>query len=120
MATNIWNFRSSRHIPGGGDVDLSGFEVVGRDGSLGVVDTASNEVSASYLVIDTGDWHPDHQVILPAYTIERVDTARRVVTVDRDRKEIAEAPDLTPEEMRAARSQDRLAGYYHGLYDTGL
>jgi hypothetical protein len=119
MATDIWNYRDSRHVPGG-DVDLSGFEVIGRDGAIGVVDRASNEVSASYLVVDTGDWHPHHQVILPAYTIERIDPARRVVTVDRTRQEITEAPDLTPADLRTARFQDRLSGYYHGLYDTGL
>ena len=40
--------------------------------------------------------------------------------VDRIRKEIEDAPDVTRAEMRAARFQDRLSGYYHGLYDTGL
>ena len=40
--------------------------------------------------------------------------------MDRIRKEIEDAPDVTRAEMRAARFQDRLSGYYHGLYDTGL
>jgi hypothetical protein len=116
---DIWDYRDSRHVPGG-DVDLSGFEVVGPDGAIGVVDKLTRDVSATYLVVDTGDWHPNHQVILPAYTIERVEAGARVVKVDRSREEIAQAPDLTPAEMRAARAMDQLTGYYHGLYDTGL
>ncbi|MDP9429305.1 MAG: PRC-barrel domain containing protein [Actinomycetota bacterium] len=103
-----------------GDVDLSGFEVMGRDGSIGIVDKATNKMSASYLVVDTGDWHPDHQVILPAATVERIDPEKRVLFVDRTRKEVEEAPDVTPEKIRTASFQDRLSGYYHGLYDTGL
>ena len=119
MPADVWNFRDFRAITAG-DVNLSGFEVVGRDGSIGVVDKASSQVSASYLVVDTGDWHPGHQVILPAGTVERIDPDKRVVVVDRTRKEIEDAPDLTRAEMRRARFQDRLSGYYHGLYDTGL
>ena len=119
MAKDIWNYRDSRHVPGG-DVDLSGFEVVGTDGTIGVVDKLTKEVSATYLVVDTGDWHPDHQVILPAYTIERVDVGGRVVKVDRSRDEIEKAPDLSQDDIKTARSMDRLTGYYHGLYDTGL
>ncbi len=119
MPEDIWTYRDSRHLPGG-DVDTTGFEVVGRDGTIGVVDSLSKDVSATYIVVDTGDWHPEHQVILPAYTIERIDPARRVVTVDRTRNDITQAPDVTPEDLRNARFVDRLSGYYHGLYDTGL
>ena len=119
MTADVWNFRDFRPISAG-DVDLSAFEVMGRDGSIGVVDRATNKVSASFLVVDTGDWHPHHQVILPAFTVERMDSERRVVFVDRTRKEIEDAPDVTRAEMRTARFQDRLSGYYHGLYDTGL
>ncbi len=47
MTADVWNFRDFRAISAG-DVDLSGFEVMGRDGSIGVVDSATNKVSASY------------------------------------------------------------------------
>ena len=118
-STDMWSFRDDWHIPAG-DLDLSGFEVIGRDGSIGTVDKATNRVSASYLLVDTGDWHPGHQVILPAVTVERIDGDRRVVYVDRTRKDIEEAPDVTRHDLRTAAFQDRLQGYYHGLYDTGL
>src|SRR3712207_6668303 len=119
MTADVWTFRDFRPVSAG-DVDLAGFEVRWRDGSIGFVDKATNKASASCLVIDTGDWHPDHQVVLPAFTVERMDPEKRVVFVDRTRKEIEDAPDVTRAEMRAARFQDRLSGYYHGLYDTGL
>ncbi len=118
MTADFWNSRDFRPVSAG-DIDLSGFEVRGRDGSIGVVDKATNKVSASYLVVDTGDWHPHHQVILPAFTVERMDSEGRVVFVDRTRKEFEDAPDVTRAEMRAARFKDRLSGHYHGLYDTG-
>ncbi len=119
MTADVWTFRDFRPISAG-DVDLAGFEVMGRDGSIGVVDRATNKVSASYLVVDTGDWHPDHQVILQAFMVERIDPEKRVVLVDRSRKDIEQAPDVTRAEMRTAQFQDRLSGYHHGLYDTGL
>lgn len=119
MPTDLWEFRDFRPIAAG-DVDLSGFEVMGRDGSIGVVDKVTNRVSACFLVVDTGDWHPHHQVILPAITIERIDPDRRLLFVDRTRKEIEEAPDVTPKDLRTASFKDRLSGYYHGLYDSGL
>ena len=119
MTADSWNLRDSRPVSAG-DIDLSVFEVMGRDGSIGVVDKASNEVGPSCRVVDTGDWHPHHQVILPAFTVERIDTEGRVVFVDRTRKEIQDAPDVTRAGMRAARFQDRLSGQHHGSYDTGL
>ncbi len=119
MTADVWNFRDFRPITAG-DVDLSGWEVVGRDGPIGVVDKVTNSVSASYLVVDTGDWHPHHQVILPAITVERINPEKRVLFVDRTQQDIVDAPDVTRADLRTARAQDQLAGYYHGLYDTGL
>ena len=111
---DVWQYRPSMAFAAN-SVDLTGFEVVGRDGSIGTVDRESNDVRVNYVVVDTGDWLPGRQVMLPAYTVERIDPAARRVVVDRTRDDIRRAPDLLPEQRRAARFEDTLTGYYHGL-----
>ena len=51
MATaDIWVYRQVRWT----QRDLTGFGVEALDGSIGKVDEATNDVSASYIVVDTG------------------------------------------------------------------
>ena len=116
---DVWQYRESMGFSARG-VDLSGFEAVGRDGSIGTIDRASNDVRVNYVIVDTGDWLPGRQVLLPAITVERIDPAARKVYLDAKRDDIRNAPDYHPEERRSASFQDALTGYYHGLYDTGL
>ncbi len=101
-------------------IDVSGFEVVGPDGSIGTVDKASNNVRVNYIVVDTGDWLSGRQVILPAYTVERIDTSAKKVIIDRTKDDIRNAPEFHPKKLRSASFEDALTGYYHGMYDTGL
>jgi hypothetical protein len=119
MSDDVWTFRGRMptHIS---TLNFSGYEVVGRDGSIGTVDSASVEVSASYLIVKTGEWMPGHTVMLPAGTVEKVDSIKRVITIDRTREEVRNAPEYDRRHPGNARFQDRLTGYYHGLYDTGL
>jgi hypothetical protein len=119
MPVDVWQYRESARFSAQG-VDLSGFEVVGRDGSIGTVDKASNDVRVNYIIVDTGEWLPGRQVLLPAYAVERVDAVARKVILDRTREEIRKSPEFDPRELRSARFEDALTGYYHGMYDTGL
>jgi hypothetical protein len=119
MPADVWQYRESMAFAAAG-VDVSGFEVVGRDGSIGTVDKASNDVRVNYIIVDTGDWLSGRQVVLPAYTVERIDASGRKVIVDRTKDEIRNAPEFHPKERRSASFEDALTGYYHGMYDTGL
>ncbi len=121
METNVdvWQYRESMGFSARG-VDLSGFRVVGKDGEIGTVDRASNDVRVNYVVVDTGDWSPGRQVMLPAYAVAHIDPSSRTVQVDLTRDDVRSAPDFVPEQRRSASFQDALSGYYHGLYDTGL
>jgi hypothetical protein len=120
MPIDVWQYRESMRFAAS-TVDLSGFEVVCRDGSsIGTVDKASNDVRVNYIVVDTGDWLSGRQVVLPAYTVERVDSDARKVFIDRTRDDIRDAPEFSPKKLRGARFEDALTGYYHGIYDTGL
>ncbi len=42
MTADVWSFRDFRPVSAG-DVDLSGFEVRGRDGSIGVLNKATDK-----------------------------------------------------------------------------
>jgi|SRR3712207_4300422 len=120
MPVDVWQYRESMRFAAM-NVDLSGFEVVSRDGtSIGTVDKASNDVRVNYLVVDTGEWLSGRQVVIPAFSVERVDSDTRTIVIDRSRDDIREAPESTPKTLRGARFEDALTGYYHGIYDTGL
>jgi hypothetical protein len=117
---DLWQYRESMRFATR-NIDLSGFEVVARDGqSIGTVDKASNDVKVNYIVVDAGEWLSGRQVILPAYTVERVDPDARKVFLDRTSEDIRNAPESNPKKLRGARFEDALTGYYHGIYDTGL
>jgi hypothetical protein len=119
MAEDVWQFRESMAFSVAG-VDLSGYEVVGTDGSIGTIDKASNDVRVNYVIVDTGEWLSGRQVVLPARTVVRIDTAARKVIIDRSRDDIRDAPEFHSRQLRSASFQDALTGYYHGMYDTGL
>ncbi len=119
MAVDVWQYRDSMAFAARG-VDLTGFEVIGKDGPVGRVDRASNDVRVNYLVVDTDEQVSGRQLLLPAYAVERIDPAARRVHVDRSRQELRDAPDFVPEQRRRAGFEDALTGYYHGLYDTGF
>ncbi len=116
--TDLWQFRESMSFVTRG-ADLTGFEVAGKDGEVGRVHRASNDVRVDYLVVEARDWLGRRRVLLPAYSVVRVDPAGRTVTVDLTRDAIREAPDFDPDD-RSVRFQDALHGWYDGLYDTGL
>ncbi|HVM28847.1 MAG TPA: hypothetical protein VM433_14405 [Mycobacteriales bacterium] len=116
---DLWRWRESMSFAAK-SIDLSGYEVVGKDGPIGTVDSASNDVRVNYVVVDAGDWLDRRQVMLPAGTVERVDPSARTVHLDRTREQVRDAPAFDPASRRSASFQDALAGYYHGLYDTGL
>jgi hypothetical protein len=94
MATKeIWTYRGA--VRSG--VDLSGYEVEAIDGSIGTVDEATNEVGASYLIVDTGPWIFGKSVLLPAGVIERIDTDQERVFAGLTRDEIKNAPEYDPD-----------------------
>jgi hypothetical protein len=119
VAEDVWQYREHMAFSARG-VDVSGFEVVGPDGSIGSIDKASNDVRVNYIIVNTGDWLSGRQVVLPAYIVQRIDPSARKVIIDRTKDDIRNAPEFHPKELRSARFRDALTGYYHGMYDTGL
>ena len=104
----LWTYRESSI----GTMDLTGFEVEAADGSIGKIDEASNEVGASYLVVDTGPWIFGKKVMLPAGVVDRVDTEEQKIYVNRTKDEIKDAPEFDETRYRDEQYRDELGGYY--------
>jgi hypothetical protein len=106
--TDLWTYRDTTI----GSAQLTGFEVEALDGSIGKIDEASNEVAASYLVIDTGPWIFGKKVMLPAGVIDRVDRENERVYVNRNKDEIKNAPEFDESRYRDEPYREELGTYY--------
>ena len=95
-------------------VDVVGFSVEATDGGIGKVDEASNDVGASYLVVDTGPWIFGKKVLLPAGLVRQVDLDDETVYVDRTKDEIKDAPEFDPDTYRSETYRSEIGGYYTG------
>jgi hypothetical protein len=73
--------------------NLSGLSVEALDGSIGKVDDATNDVNASFIVVDTDPWIFGKKVLLPAGVISRVDLDTETVFVNRTKDQIKNAPE---------------------------
>ena len=113
--TDLWQFRESAAFAAKG-VDLGGFTVEGRDGPLGRVDRASNDLRVDYLVVEGGDWLSRRRVLVPAGTVERVDHLERTVHVDRTRDQIKNSPEYDPATFHTAEYRDQVGAYYTQTY----
>ena len=108
MSTDLWTYRDTTI----GTTNLTDFKVEAIDGSIGKIDEATNDVGASYIVIDTGPWIFGKKVMLPAGIVDRVDTADETVFVNRTKDEIKDAPEFDESRYHDAKYRDELDGYY--------
>ena len=106
-STDIWAYRETTWTQS----DLSGFSVEAIDGSIGKIDDASNDVSASFVVVDTGPWIFGKKVMLPAGVIRDVDLDAQTVFVNRTKDQIKNAPEFDKDNADAG-YRDRLGSYY--------
>lgn len=105
---DVWVYRETLWTQS----DLTGFSVEALDGSIGNVDEASNDVDASYLVVDTGPWIFGTKVVLPAGVIRDVDLDAQTVLVNRSKEEIKNAPEFDENRYRESDYRQELSGYY--------
>jgi PRC-barrel domain len=109
----IWTYRNQTFS----QKNLSGMTVEATDGRIGKVDEASNDVGASYIVVDTGPWIFGKKVLLPAGVIRNVDFDTETVFVDRTKDQIKNAPEYDEERNRGDESyrteyRNQLGSYY--------
>jgi hypothetical protein len=101
-----------------GRLDVTGFDVEAKDGSIGKVDEVAFDAGESYIVVDTGVWIFGKKVLLPAGLIERVDRDEETVYVDRTKEEIEQAPKLDEDTYREDSYRSAVGNYYTGRRTT--
>ena len=89
MDRDMWTYPETL-----GRLDVTGFDVEAKDGSIGKVDEVAFDAGESYVVVDTGVWIFGKKALLPAGLIERVDRDEETVYVDRTKDEIEQAPEF--------------------------
>jgi len=94
------------------NVDLTDFTVEATDGEIGTIDSATNELNGSYLIVDTGTWIFGKKVVLPAGVVSSVDDKNHRLLVDRTKEQIKNAPEFDEEILEQPEYRDRLGGYY--------
>ena len=106
---DLWTYRT---VETKNQIDLTGYDVVARDGSIGKVDEATYEAGQSAIVVDTGFWIFGKKRVIPAGVIERIDTDDRNVHVRMTKEQIKNAPDWDPETWRTDAYRTSLGNYY--------
>jgi hypothetical protein len=99
---------------------VSGYHIQAMDGDIGhlkefIIDDEAWESGAweiRYLVIDTGNWLPGRQVVIPPLWAESIDWATRRVQVGLTRELIENSPRYDPEEPINRRYEEVLFDYY--------
>jgi hypothetical protein len=109
-SSTLWRYREATGFRNARD--LSGLKVEARDGDIGKVDEATDEVGASYIVVDTGPWIFGKKVVLPAGVIERIDVDDSRIVVSLTKDQIKDSPEYDPNTYRSENYRSRLGSYY--------
>ncbi|MFF1342035.1 PRC-barrel domain-containing protein [Streptomyces sp. NPDC058290] len=111
MTADMWSYTPESHYKPG--TRLIGFKVEASDGHIGKVDEHTEEVDASYLVVDTGPWILGKHVLIPAGTIVRIDLKQEEVHVNLTKNQIKDSPGYDKDEHRGDIAyRDQLSLYY--------
>jgi hypothetical protein len=113
VASNMWTYPETL-----GRLDVTGFDVEARDGSIGKVEEVDLEAGESYIVVDTGVWIFGRKVLIPAGLIDRVDRDEEKVYVDRTKDEIEQAPEFDEGAYREEEYRSTVGGYYGSRADS--
>lgn len=92
--------------------DLTGYKVEALDGDIGKIDEATNEISGSYIVVDTGPWIFGKKVMLPAGVVRHVDPDAETVFVNRTKEQIKNAPEFDEGRYREEGYRSEVGSYY--------
>ncbi len=108
--TDLWNYRTTARTDTA--TDLTGFQVVANDGSIGKIDQATYEVGTSYVVVDTGPWIFGKKRMLPAGVLDRVDYDEQQVFVNMTKEQIRQAPDYDDMRYQEEAYRTDVGDYY--------
>jgi hypothetical protein len=106
-AVEIWTYTIDAPT-----VDLTGFKVEARDGSIGKVDEATNDAGGSFIVVDTGPWIFGKRVMIPAGFITNIDLDAQTIDLGLTKDEIKNAPEFDKDRYLDQDYRTRLGSYY--------
>jgi hypothetical protein len=115
MASQIWTYRDTTIT----QRNLAGLSVEAIDGKIGKVDDATNDVGASFIVVDTGPWIFGKKVMLPAGVVRDVDMDTETVFVNRTKDQIKDAPEYDEDAYRNEASRNTYRDQLGSYYGTG-
>jgi hypothetical protein len=107
---DLWNYRNDLELERSSD--LEGFEVAALDGDIGKIDAATDDVDASFVVVDTGPWIFGKKTLIPAKAIVRVDLVHEKVFLRLKKQQIENAPEL--DDVHGSDRDRQLIGAYYG------
>jgi hypothetical protein len=93
-------------------VDLAGFKVEARDGSIGKVDEATNAAGGSFIVVDTGPWIFGKHVMIPAGFVTDIDLDAQTIDLGLTKDEIKNAPEFDKDRYLEQDYRTKLGSYY--------
>jgi hypothetical protein len=108
----VWTFRDEALAR----VDLQGFELRARDGTIGKVVDSIEGRDGGYLVVDPGVAMPlGRRLLVPAGLVDKVDVGDSWVSVSADRKQVRSAPEFDPTRPLDEPSRSRFGDYFGSL-----
>jgi hypothetical protein len=110
---DMWTYRKDIDTD---PIELDGFDVEARDGAIGKIDEATNDVSASFVIVDTGPWIFGRKVLIPARAIERLDLEGRTAHVGLTKDQIKASPEYDGSTMRGDAAYREQVGSYYGPF----
>ena len=108
---DLWTYATVADRPDIVGDNVIGFAVEGSDKYVGTVSDATDEVGASFIVVDTGS----KNVLIPAGLIVRIDAGGARVFLGLTKDQIENAPELDEARAHERSYRDELGGYYIDL-----
>ena len=105
---DTWHYRDATWAQG---TDFVGYHVEADDGRIGEVDSATNDISASYLVVDVGFWIFGKKRLIPAGALTALDHEDRTIRLAMTKEQVKNAPDYDSDRWHAD-SRAAHEGYY--------
>jgi Protein of unknown function (DUF2795) len=111
VAREIWKFRDDSVAT----VDLGGFEVEGKDGTIGRVVRTDSSASGGFVVVERGfGFERGRQLLVPAGLVDRVDLQARRVSVGLERGRLEGAPEYESDRPLTEALRTRISDYFGG------
>jgi sporulation protein YlmC with PRC-barrel domain len=95
--------------------ELKGFDIVTTDGEIGDVKQCyfdDERWTVRYLVVTTGDWASEEQVLISPFAVTQIDGDHRKLHVALTQEQIARSPGIDPQQPISRQMEATYSDYY--------